>query len=124
MLLAAARRPPSRAELQAALWSWRASSRAHRQLTAGGLPAVALPAVPRGADGGVRGVEAMLRRRSATCLERALVRQAWLAAHGESQQIVIGVRRDGGEFGAHAWLEREAGADATGFTELMRHPGP
>lgn len=108
--------------VRAAVWAWRASVRSRRQLGEGGLRAVALPPVPLRCERGGRGMEAVLRRRSASCLERALVRQAWLSAHGDHQAVVIGVGRPGDAFGAHAWLEREAAHESAGFAELMRHP--
>jgi Transglutaminase-like superfamily len=58
----------------------------------------ALPATAR------RGVEAVLRRSGATCLEAALVRQRWLRAHGVMRDVVIGVTAPRDGFRAHAWL--------------------
>jgi hypothetical protein len=64
-----------------------------------------------------RGVEAVLRRVSSTCLERALVLQRWLSEHGLEKDVIVGVtgRQD---FRAHAWLEGET-VDAQ-FQELTR----
>jgi hypothetical protein len=62
---------------------------------------VAPPALPAGAR---RGVEAVLRRRRATCLEAALVRQRWLRARGVMCDVVIGVTAPRDGFKAHAWL--------------------
>jgi hypothetical protein len=108
--------------LRGAWWAWRAGSAVRRQLREGGLQAVALPPVPAGSARGQQGMEAALRRRSPTCLEGALVRQAWLSAQGDPQAVVIGVGRPGDAFGAHAWLESEAARESEGFVELMRHP--
>jgi hypothetical protein len=70
-------------------------------------------------------VAAVLRRRQATCLERSLVLQRWLAAHGDRRDLVIGVKAPGEEFGAHAWLEGEPPTDGISeFTELLRRPAP
>jgi hypothetical protein len=66
----------------------------------------------------VRGVQAMLRRRPATCLEQALVLQCWHAAHGRPQDVVIGIATSGGEFRAHAWLAGDP--DGARFRELTR----
>jgi hypothetical protein len=67
--------------------------------------------------GGGRGVQAMLRRLEPSCLERALVLQAWLRSQGSDRAVVIGVTAPGGGFVAHAWLE---GEDAAGCTEIAR----
>jgi hypothetical protein len=71
-----------------------------------------------------RGVYALLRRRPHTCLERALVLQAWESAHGNVRDVVIGVDPRGMEFAAHAWLSGEPDAEAPRFEELMRLPAP
>ena len=46
----------------------------------------------------------MLRRRGESCLVRAIVRQAWEAAHGRRRDLIVGVTDPAG-FRAHAWLE-------------------
>jgi hypothetical protein len=67
-----------------------------------------------------RGVSAVLRRSSPTCLERALVLQRWLAAHGCARDVVIGVTAPADGFAAHAWLDGEVhGRD---YAELTRLP--
>ena len=53
----------------------------------------------------------------ATCLERSLIRQAWLRGRGDRRDVVIGVRRsDDPE--AHAWLEGDP--DSTAYVEIHR----
>ena len=42
-----------------------------------------------------------------TCLERSLSLWWLLARQGIATQFRIGVRKDGGKFTAHAWVERE-----------------
>lgn len=112
------------ASLRAALWTFRAARRARRRLRAGGVPAVSLPPVP-GVDASARrGVYAVLRRGGYTCLEQALVRQAWDAAHGQPRELVIGVTSPSGGFGAHAWLEGDPARTVEEFVELLRHPAP
>lgn len=64
-----------------------------------------------------RGVHAVLRRLEPSCLERALVLQAWLAAAGEPRDVIIGVTKPSAGFRAHAWLDGES---APGFSELRR----
>ncbi len=48
-----------------------------------------------------------LRRRPTTCLYRSLAGFASLRGAGEPVRFVVGVRVDGGEVVAHAWLERD-----------------
>jgi len=76
---------------------------------------------PRLAPEGLRGVEAALRRRHATCLERSLILQRWLIAHGAPHEVLIGVtgRADGIE--AHAWIDGyDPEAQGEGFRVLTR----
>jgi transglutaminase superfamily protein len=111
--------------LRAALWAERALRSARRTLRRDGLQGIALPAPPQLPDEASRGVQALLRRRSSsTCLERALVRQRWLAAHGLRRDVVIAVQAPGDAFQAHAWLDGDADARAPAFHELLRVPAP
>ena len=108
--------------LRAAWWTWWALRRARQRLPRDGLATV-VPPPPTLPPGARRGVYAVLRRQPATCLERALVLQRWLAAQGEPHDVVVGVSRATGDFAAHAWLDSEAGAvEAEGFDELLRLP--
>jgi len=61
-------------------------------------------------------VLAVLKRLDPSCLERSLVLQRWLAAHGDYREIVIGVT-GADAFRAHAWLDGEEGP---GFHEIAR----
>lgn len=74
----------------------------------------------------MRGVAAVLHRRRARCLERSLVLQTWLAAHGDPRDLIVGVTRPGEDFSAHAWLEGEDPCHGTlaGFHEITRRPPP
>jgi len=93
----------------------------------------------------------VLRRRGESCLVKAIVLQAWEAAHGRRRDLIVGVT-DPTEFRAHAWLEgdphhADAGLDPSGlglgegaqaveagddhdppgpmqFHELLRRPAP
>jgi hypothetical protein len=105
--------------LRAAWWTHRALRHARRQLRSSGLEGLELPAPPEVPASARRGVRAVLRRRSATCLERALVLQRWRAAHGDPQDVVIGVKAPGAGFAAHAWLADEA-AGGEQYAELLR----
>ena len=40
-----------------------------------------------------------------SCLERALVLQAWYSMSGPAPDVVVGVRRRDGVTEAHAWLD-------------------
>lgn len=111
------------ATLRGAWWAWRAFRRARRDLSTDGLTAVvpAPPPLPWGARTGVYGV---LQRLSPTCLERCVVTQRWLAAHGIVTQILIGVRNDeAGKVAAHAWIDETTEPDEyEGFTVIHRIP--
>ncbi len=116
------RRPPDLASLRAALWTWRALARTRRLLRGGELKAIEVDPPPELPSHAVRGVRGVLRRVDQTCLERALVLQRWLAAHGERRDVVIGVAAPASDFKAHAWLEGDPPAESDGFTELLRLP--
>jgi hypothetical protein len=107
--------------LRAAWWTARSVRSVRVQLRERGLhtrlaPPPALPA------SAVRGVNATTRYLGATCLERSLLLQEWLLAHGHRHTLVIGVPRPGDEtFIAHAWLEgHDRADDAHEFAELVR----
>jgi hypothetical protein len=108
------------AVLRAALWTLYAVRHAERELERAPLESVmaTLPRVPQLPDRASRGVNAVLRRRDDTCLERALVLQAWEAAHGRPRDLVIGVTSPRDGFKAHAWLEHERVSPE--YAELMR----
>ena len=46
----------------------------------------------------------MLRRTGDSCLVRAIVVQAWEAAHGRHRDLIVGVT-GATDFRAHAWLD-------------------
>jgi Transglutaminase-like superfamily len=104
-----------------AWWAYRALRAARRQLRAHGVNGLVVAPPPRVSAAAGRGVDAVLRRVPVTCLERAVVLQAWRTALGDRREIVIGVR-PGENFIAHAWLEGEADPVAAQFLELIRLP--
>jgi hypothetical protein len=108
--------------LRAAWWATRAARSARRHLARSeiGVAMRRLPRVPDLPDSAVRGVDAVLVRRGATCLVRSIVRQAWLAAHGRPVELVIGVTAPGAGFAAHAWLEGDPPPEGLSFKELTR----
>jgi hypothetical protein len=110
------------ATLRAGIWAQRALLQARRGLRDGRLADIELlspPPLPAVAE---RGVHALLRRRPASCLERALVIQRWHAARGEPREIVIGVKGPTDEFAAHAWLEGDPDGESGAYVELLRVP--
>ena len=116
------RRPPDLATLRAAAWAYRALASVREQSRRRDPERVQVlepPRLPAHAQRGVRGV---LRRAHATCLESALVRQRWLAAHGDPRDLVIGVAGPTSSFRAHAWLEGDHPRESEGYTELTRFP--
>jgi hypothetical protein len=69
-----------------------------------------------------RRVRGVLRGARATCLERALLLQAWYLAQGEKRDLVIGVTAPSQGFAAHAWLDGDAPCHGDRFHELTRRP--
>lgn len=131
--MAAAEPPPitpsstprfSRANLRGAWWAWSAARRTTARLKSEGFEAALRLSPPPGdlPAEGTRGVRAALNRTHQTCLVRSIVMQRWLAAHGHRRDLIVGVKRPGEEFGAHAWLEGEPPHEDGPFHELMRHP--
>jgi hypothetical protein len=108
--------------LRAAWWADRALRRARRELSQTGLRGFVLLPPPRLPASAERGVQAVLRRRNGTCLERALILQGWRRAHGDAREIVIGVRNLSSTFQAHAWLDGDPDEQAASFEELLRVP--
>lgn len=106
--------------IRAAFWALQALRAARRALARRQVRDIDLPAPPRLPASAVGGIDALLRRQHATCLECALVRQRWLAAHGEPRTIAIGVTAPSHGFTAHAWLVGEEDAEAGVFHELTR----
>jgi hypothetical protein len=64
-----------------------------------------------------RVVMAAARVTRASCLERSLVRQAWLRGRGTDRDVVIGVR-SADEFEAHAWIDGDP--DGVDYAEIHR----
>jgi len=106
------------AGLRAAGWAIRARSTVRRELPSG-LDAVRLPPVPRLPATAATAVRAALRLSGASCLERALVEQAWHQAHGASRDLVIGVTSPR-DFRAHAWLDGDPPCHDEALEELLR----
>ena len=107
--------------IRAAWWAFTSLHLTRRRLRTRPVADVAVrrpPPLPAHAG---RGVDAVLRRASSTCLERALVLQRWLSDHGTSKDVVVGVTSPK-DFRAHAWLDGEAVDEQ--FHELVRLKPP
>ena len=107
--------------LRAAWWAFTALHSTRRKLRTRAVADVDVGRPPRLPDHAGRGVDAVLRRASSTCLERALVLQRWLLEHGTTKDVVVGVTGPK-DFRAHAWLEGEPVDER--FQELMRIKPP
>lgn len=106
--------------LRAAWWAWGALHRARAGLRRSGLDGALAPLPPELPAEAIRGVSGVLRRIPSTCLEQALVLQAWYARHGPGRDIVIGVQGPSGAFKAHAWVDGDH--EVAGFEEILRLP--
>ncbi len=112
----------SLASWRAAWWARRAVRRARNDLKVNGL-AARIQSPPRLPWGARVGVNAVLNRLEPTCLEKALVLQAWLAAHDVRRDVVLGVRNNAGKVDAHAWIDDVACPDEyAGYTVIHRIP--
>ncbi|HZR95099.1 MAG TPA: lasso peptide biosynthesis B2 protein [Gaiellaceae bacterium] len=107
------------ATLCGAGWALVALHDLRRRLRSGGFAGAAVIAPPRLPAHAVRGVEALLRRRDATCLERSLVLQKWFYSRGVARDVIVGVTSPQSGFAAHAWLDGET-AESGSFHELRR----
>ncbi len=106
--------------LRASWWAIRAVTRARRSVNLADLGDVHLPAPPSVDPGAIRGVRAVLRRRSPTCLVRALVLQRWYAGQGDRRDVIVGVTSPAAGFRAHAWIDGDEHDHGEGFVELFR----
>lgn len=109
------------AEIRAVLWAARAVRSTRRQLRRRPVTSLVLPRAPRVSPGCSGAVDRVLGHSGATCLERSLVLQRWLAGQGIARDLLIGVRVGTGGFAAHAWLEGDP--QAAPFREILRLPG-
>lgn len=111
---------PDVASVRAAWWALRALRQVRAALKRDGVGSAVLLPPPGLPEAAGRGVRAVLRRVRPTCLERALVLQRWLAAHGVKRDVVIGVRSPADGFAAHAWVDGESPHDGQDFHEIER----
>lgn len=112
------------AVVAAALWAAIAVRLVRKRLKRDGLR-TRVPSPPAVGLRGGRGVRAALRRFDPSCLERALVQQAWLASVGDRRDVVIGVPPGGmRDEPAHAWVEGLDTESPSRYLELHRLPAP
>lgn len=112
--------------LLGALWATVAARSVRRRLKREGVQARVSPPRHLGPKAGL-GVSGALQRLSPTCLERALVQQAWLVSQGSRRDVVIGVPADGmRETGspAHAWVDGTDRTSPLRYRELHRLAPP
>lgn len=110
--------------LLGALWATFAARVVRRRLKRDGLQA-SVPWPPQLGPRATRGVTGALRRLEPTCLEKALVQQAWLASRGTMRDVVIGVPPGGMPAEpAHAWVDGTDSVSAKNYVELHRLPPP
>lgn len=110
-----------------ALWAASALRTVRRQLRTGPLDAVRVPAPTRVSVAAGTGANAVLRRARrprTTCLQEALVRQAWYAARGDRRDLVVAVGAPVERFGAHAWLAGDPEDTREDRPVLLRRPAP
>ena len=82
--------------------------------------ATRIPLAARMGPRGWWGIRVAFIATQPTCLERALLLQAWMGGYAEPPDVVIGVRNGSGGVEAHAWVEdRDPWFDSS-FTELTR----
>ncbi len=109
------------ATMKAAWWAFRSLRTAKNRLARDGVGhrATPPPPLPWGARTGVEGV---LKRTDPTCLERSVVWQAWLGAHGIARDVVVGVLSQDG-VKAHAWIDGLTDpAEFAGYRVIHRIP--
>lgn len=110
--------------LAGALWATFAAYVVRRRLGHVGLKA-SVPRPPRLSWQAERGVTGALRRLAPTCLERALVQQAWMASQGVDRDVVIGVPPHGMRNDpAHAWVDGADTVSPTRYLEIHRLSAP
>ncbi len=110
--------------LRAAVWAFRSARRAAMGVREAQAGAPSIPPPPPVGPRGEQAVRTVLELPRYSCLQRAVVRQAWDAAQGMPRELVIGVIPRGAAVGAHAWLEGDPPEEYEGFVELARWPSP
>jgi len=108
--------------LLAAAWAMLCIRIVKRRLRRDGIRATS-PKAPKLGGKARLGVQAVMSRLEPTCIERALVLQAWLVAHGDHRDVVVGAPVSGMDSDtAHAWIEGTERENASKYIELLRLP--
>jgi hypothetical protein len=79
------------------------------------------PALPATATSGI---EATLRIRRATCLERSLIMQRWLMALGSPYDVLVGVAGGSESIDAHAWIDQYDQVEEDGGYQVLTRLAP
>ena len=115
------RRRPDTADARAAWWAWRALRTARACLRDGEVRGVRVPAPPPVSGSAARAVRIVLDVSRASCLERSLVLQRWLAAHGVARDVILGTEGTTlSGFSAHAWIDGDPQPPGRSYVELLR----
>ena len=104
-------------DLRVALWAAREVRRLRGALAREGIRSSVRRPPRRMSRNSGRAVLLAARLTRASCLERSLLRQAWLQTRGKDRDVVIGVRA-AEAFEAHAWIDGDP--DAVGYAEIHR----
>lgn len=104
-------------DLRAGVWATREVRRLRGALARDGIQAAVSRPPRRTSRNSGRAVMLATRLARATCLERSLLRQAWLRGRGTMRDVVIGVRFED-QFEAHAWLDGDP--DSGYYVEIHR----
>ena len=107
-------------EARGAWWAVGAWREVRRALVEHGLTGVVITPPLRLPARAERGMRLVMDRVRPSCLERALILQAWHQAHGHDHDVIIGVAWTEAEFRAHAWLDVETASQGAGFREITR----
>lgn len=105
--------------LRSLRWAVRQLRDVHRRLPIEG----AATRIPLAAGMGPRGwwgIRIAFIATQPTCLERALLLQAWMGGYTDAPDVVIGVRKASGGVEAHAWIEDRDPLFDPSYTELTR----
>lgn len=104
-------------DLRAGVWAARELRRLRAALARDGIRVTVREPPRRVSRKSGQVVMLAVRVTRASCLERSLLRQAWLRGRGTMRDVVIGVRSED-KFEAHAWLEGDP--DSMGYVEIHR----
>lgn len=107
--------------LVAVVWAERSLRRVRVDVAAIGTRARVASPPDRVKVDALRLVRRYLKWRGANCIERSLIAQSWLCAHGRSLPIVVGVGNKEGGFMAHAWIPGyDHPGEGRGYREITR----